>query len=69
MATITPEQRQEIEKAGEQPVVLTDPNTNSAYYLIRAELYHEIREVLEEERQRAAIAKKARKNAASRIDE
>lgn len=67
--TITREQWRAIEQAGEQPIELTDPNTNTTYFLIRADLYHELREIGEDEAQRAAIAKKPKGNAAARIDE
>ena len=67
--TITPEQKRAVEQAGGEPVELTDPNTNTAYYLIRADVFRELRDVLEDERQRAAIARKAKRNAASRMDE
>jgi len=43
MATITPEIRQAIEQAGEQPVPLTDPETNSVYVIVRAEVYERMR--------------------------
>jgi len=31
MATLTPEQRQEIQRAGEEPVRLADPETQTEY--------------------------------------
>ena len=43
MTTITPEIRQAIEQAGESPVPLTDPETNSVYLIIRAEVYERMR--------------------------
>ena len=43
MTTITPEIRQAIEQAGEQPVQLTDPETNSVYVIVRAEVYERMR--------------------------
>jgi len=43
MTTITPEIRQAIEQAGEQPVQLTDPETNSVYIIVRAEVYQRMR--------------------------
>jgi hypothetical protein len=43
MTTITPEIRQAIEQAGEQPVQLTDPETNSVYFIVRAEVYQRMR--------------------------
>jgi len=39
MTTITPELRIAIEQAGGQPVKLTDPETNSVYIIVRAEVY------------------------------
>ena len=43
MTTITPEIRQAIEQAGQQPVQLTDPETNSVYLIVRAEVYERMR--------------------------
>ncbi len=43
MTTITPEIRQAIEQAGEQPVQLTDPETKSVYVIVRAEVYERMR--------------------------
>ena len=43
MTTITPEIRQAIEQAGEQPVQLTDPETNSVYIIVRADVYVRMR--------------------------
>jgi hypothetical protein len=39
MTTITPEIRQASEQAGEQPVQLIDPESNSVYIIVRAEVY------------------------------
>jgi len=69
MTISTPEQRQAVERAGEQPVEVVDPQTKAAYYHVRADLFQEMRELLDEERQREAIAKKAMRNAASRMTE
>ena len=43
MTAITPEIRQAIERAGEEPVELTDPDTNSVYIIVRADLYDRMR--------------------------
>ena len=43
MPTITAEIRQAIEEAGEQPVKLTDPETNTDYMLVRADVYDRMR--------------------------
>jgi hypothetical protein len=39
MTTITPDIRKAIEQAGEQPVRLADPETNSVYIIVRVEVY------------------------------
>ncbi len=44
MIAMAPEIRQAIEEAGEQPVQITDPETNSVYIIVRAEVYHRMRE-------------------------
>jgi hypothetical protein len=42
MTTLTPEQRQEIRKAGEGPVRLADPETQMEYVIVRADVYDRI---------------------------
>lgn len=68
MTTMTPELRQAIEQAGDRPVEITDPQTQTTYYLVRADVFRELRELLEEEEQRTTIARIARPNAAARLD-
>jgi hypothetical protein len=43
MTTLTPEIRKAIEQAGEQPVQLTDPETNTVYMIVRADVYERMR--------------------------
>jgi hypothetical protein len=43
MPTLNAELRQEIEKAGGNPVWLEDPETNTAYVLLKAEEYDRLR--------------------------
>jgi hypothetical protein len=43
MTTLSPELRQEIEKAGGNPVRLDDPETNTAYVLLKAEEYDRLK--------------------------
>jgi len=38
MTTLTPELRQAIEMAGDQPLEITDPQTNTAYVLLKADV-------------------------------
>ena len=43
MTTITPELRQAIEQAAGAPVQITDPETQAAYIIVKAEVYERIR--------------------------
>ena len=43
MTTLTPELRREIEKSGGNPVRLEDPETNTAYVLLKAEEYDRLK--------------------------
>jgi hypothetical protein len=52
VTTLTPELRQAVELAGDQPVEITDPQTNAAYFLLKADVYKRMREILEEEEDR-----------------
>ncbi len=47
MQTITPELRQAIEEAGNAPPRIIDPETNIDYVLIRADVYENIRALVE----------------------
>jgi PHD/YefM family antitoxin component YafN of YafNO toxin-antitoxin module len=52
MTTLTPELREAVELAGDQPVVITDPQTNTAYVLLKADVYKRMSKILEEEEDR-----------------
>jgi hypothetical protein len=49
MTTITPELRQAIEQAGDVPARVVDPETNTAYVLLRADVYEQYKALFEEE--------------------
>lgn len=49
MATITPEQRREIEQSGDEPVRVEDPETHAGYFLVKEEIFRRLRELLGEE--------------------
>jgi hypothetical protein len=69
---LTSDQHRVIEQAEGQPVQVVDPETKVTYYLVRADLLREIEamsRLLEEQRQRAAIARQAKRNAEGRINE
>jgi hypothetical protein len=64
VTTLTSELREAVERAGDQPVEITDPQTNTHYILLRADVYRRMREILEEEEDRSekdAWAKLGRK--------
>src|SRR5689334_11635037 len=42
MATVTPELRHEIERSGNQPVRLSDPETQNEYVILKAEIYERL---------------------------
>jgi hypothetical protein len=69
MTTLTSEQHQAVERAGDQPVPGVDAQSQIEYYLVRADLFQEMSEPLEEERQRHVIAQMAKRNAAARMNE
>jgi hypothetical protein len=46
--TITPEQKQAIERAGEAPVRVEDPETNDAYYLVKEDVFDRLRTVFDD---------------------
>lgn len=48
MATITPELRQEMERSGDQPVRVEDPERNKSYVLISAEMYDRLRSLFDD---------------------
>jgi hypothetical protein len=43
MTTLTAEQRQEIEKASDEPVRIEDPETQATYVLLKAEVSERIK--------------------------
>jgi tetraacyldisaccharide-1-P 4'-kinase len=52
MTTLTHEQKQAVEQAGDEPVELTDPQTHTAYVLVRADVFQRMKALLEEEEDR-----------------
>ena len=45
--TITPELKQAVEEAGDEPIRLDDPSTNRSFVLIRAEQFERMRAILD----------------------
>ena len=48
LMTVTPELKQAIEKAGDEPVRVEDPDTKTAYVVIKEDLYRKLREAVPE---------------------
>ncbi len=40
--TITPEQKQAVDRAGEQPVRIEDPETRTGYLIVREDVYRKM---------------------------
>ena len=49
MTPLTPELRQAIEQAGDVPARVIDPETNTAYVLVRADVYERYKALFEED--------------------
>ena len=45
--TFTPEMRRALEEAGEQPLEITDPETQQRYFLVKADVFDRIRLLFE----------------------
>jgi hypothetical protein len=58
MATLAPEQRQEIQRAGEEPVRLADPETQIEYVIVKADVYDRISALADEARAAYPLAMK-----------
>jgi len=56
MTTLTPEQWQVIQRAGEEPVRLADPETQTEYVLLKADVYDRIRTLLDDTRSAYPLA-------------
>ena len=61
MQALTPELQQAVEQAGDQPVEMTDPRSNTAYVLIKAEIFSRMKKAIEDEPEKLAWASLARK--------
>lgn len=48
MLELTSEQQREIQHAGDNPLLVTDPQTQSEYVVVKLDLYQRMRRVFEE---------------------
>jgi hypothetical protein len=67
--TITPELKHAVERAGEAPVRLEDPQTRQTYVLLKTEVYECLRQVRGDEGRHAAIPRKATEDTERRMEE
>ncbi len=58
MTTLTSEQLQEIRKAGEEAVRLADPETQTEYVILKADVYDRLRAVADDARAAYPLAMK-----------
>jgi hypothetical protein len=58
MTTLTPEQRQQVQQAGDEPVRLADPETQTEYVILKAEVYDRICALADETRAAYPLAMK-----------
>ena len=64
MTTITAEQKQAVDEAGDAPIELEDPQTGAANVLIRADVFRRLRKLIDDDedlREQEAWSKVAHK--------
>jgi hypothetical protein len=66
---LTTQQQKDLDASGAMPPQVVDPRTNTAYVLIPAAEYDNIRDLVEDERRQKAIRKIGLRNAAGRMNE
>ncbi len=67
METLTPELKLALERAGDSPVRLTDPETHRDYVLVSAEVYERLLLDQEDRREQAAFLRASKENAKARL--
>jgi hypothetical protein len=58
VTTLTPEQRQAIQNAGEEPIGIADPETQTEYVILKADVYDRIRALADDTRAAYPLAMK-----------
>lgn len=66
---LTSQQQQAIDSHVGETLVIVDPRSDVAYYLVPAEDYESVQEILDDERTQKAIRDYAFKQAARRLQE
>ncbi len=67
MDTMTPELKQAVQRAGDSPVRLMDPETHKSFVLVSAEVYERLLVDAEDRREQTAFLRAAKKNAKARL--
>jgi hypothetical protein len=67
--TLTPELKRAVERAGNSPIRLTDPETNQSYVLVSAEVFERLLMAEEDRQEQEAFRRAAKKNAKARLRE
>ncbi|MFZ1936302.1 MAG: hypothetical protein WCB27_02195 [Thermoguttaceae bacterium] len=62
---LSPEQQQALDQSAGHLLYVTDPRTSAAYFLIPADQYESVREVLEDKQVQQAVRSTAMRNAVS----
>jgi hypothetical protein len=66
---LTESQQRELDKQHDDPMRMIDPRSKTAYVLLPATEYENIREIIEEERRQHAIREVGLRNAIGRMNE
>lgn len=64
---LTPQQQNEVDQQPNQFVQVIDPRTNATFFLVPAEEYEKVREIIEGEQRRSVIHGIALRNAVGRM--
>jgi hypothetical protein len=70
MTTLTPEQHQAVESVGMSALPMTDPQSNTEYVLIRADVFRQMQDCLDEgraTREEEAFLSAAKRGARGRL--
>lgn len=66
---LTEQQQQALDESPETEPAVIDPRNHTTYILVPASEYESVREIIEDERRRRAIAATALRNAVGRMQE
>ena len=64
---LTPDQQEQLDRAGERPVSVHDPRNQSDYILVPADQYEQMLEVVEDDLEQRALRRAGAKTLAKRL--